>query len=82
MSQDREIRLAHVHDRFRTAADTAANTAGRHNTRIHPETANRLKEVGLYDQTTLFWKTSEQDELIATTQPSSVSYAPMETSPV
>ena len=47
--QDRAIRLAHLRDRFRTAVETAANTPGRHNNRIHPKTVrNRLKEVGLY----------------------------------
>ena len=47
--QDRAICLAHLRDRFRTAVETAANTPGRHNNRIHPKPVrNRLKEVGLY----------------------------------
>ena len=33
--QDRAIRLAHLRDRFGMAVETAANTPGRHNNRIH-----------------------------------------------
>ena len=47
--QDRAIRLAHLRDRFRTAVETASNTPGRDNNRIHHNTVRiRLKEVGLY----------------------------------
>lgn len=46
--QDRQIRLAHLRDRFRTAATTAANTIGRHGRRIHPITVRRrLRQAGL-----------------------------------
>ena len=46
--QDRAIRLAHLHNRHLTATETAVNTVGSHNRRIHPKTVrNRLREFGL-----------------------------------
>ena len=46
--QDRRIRLLHLRDRFRTAVQTALETPGTHNNRIHPKTVrNRLKDFGL-----------------------------------
>ena len=43
---DRAIRLAHLHNRHLT--ETAVNTVGSHNRRIHPKTVrNRLREFGL-----------------------------------
>ena len=46
--QDRRIRLLHLRDRFRTSVQTALETAGTHNNRIHPKTVrNRLKDFGL-----------------------------------
>lgn len=46
--QDRTIRLAHLRDRFQTAVQTALNTRGTHNNRIHPDTVrSRLREVGI-----------------------------------
>ena len=46
--QDRAIRLAHLRNRHLTATDTAVNTVGSHNRRIHPKTVrNRLREFGL-----------------------------------
>ena len=43
------IYLAQLHDRLRKVVETAANTPGHHNNRIHPKIVqNRLKEVGLY----------------------------------
>ena len=46
--QDRAIRLAHLRNRHLTATETAVNTAGSHNRRIHPKTVrNRLREFGL-----------------------------------
>ena len=43
--QDRAIRLAHLRNRHLTAQETAVNTVGSHNRRIHPKTVrnrNRL----------------------------------------
>ena len=46
--QDRHIHLTHLRDRFQTATETALNTPGAHNNRIHPQTVrNRLHDVGL-----------------------------------
>ena len=46
--QDRAIRLAHLRNRHLTATETAVNTVGSHNRRIHPKTVrNRLREIGL-----------------------------------
>ena len=46
--QDRAIRLAHLRNRHLTATETAVNTVGSHNYRIHPKTVrNRLREFGL-----------------------------------
>ena len=46
--QDRAIRLAHLRNRNLTATETAVNTVGSHNRRIHPKTVmNRLREFGL-----------------------------------
>ena len=46
--QDRAIRLAHLRNRHLTATETAVNTVGSHNRRIHPKTVrNRLREFGL-----------------------------------
>ena len=46
--QDRAIRLAHLRNRHLTATETAVNTVGSHNRRIHPRTVkNRLHEFGL-----------------------------------
>ena len=46
--QDRAIRLAHLRNRHLTATETAVNTVGSHNRRIHPKTVrNRLPEFGL-----------------------------------
>ena len=46
--QDRAIRLAHLRNRHFTATETAVNTVGSHNRRIHPKTVrNRLREFGL-----------------------------------
>jgi len=46
--QDRAIRLAHLRNRHTTATETALNTVGNHNRRIHPKTVrNRLREFGL-----------------------------------
>ena len=46
--QNRAIRLAHLHNRHLTATETAVNTVGSHNRRIHPKTVrNRLREFGL-----------------------------------
>lgn len=46
--QDRQIRLTHLRDRFQTATETALNTPGTHNNRIHPQTViNRLREFGI-----------------------------------
>ena len=46
--QDRTIRLAHLRNRHLTATETAVNTVGSHNRRIHPKTVrNRLREFGL-----------------------------------
>ena len=45
--QDRTIRLSHLRNRHLTATETAANTVGTHNGRIHPKTVrNRLHEAG------------------------------------
>ena len=46
--QDRAIRLAHLRNRHLTTTETAVNTVGSHNRRIHPKTVrNRLREFGL-----------------------------------
>ena len=46
--QDRAIRLPHLRNRHLTATETAVNTVGSHNRRIHPKTVrNRLCEFGL-----------------------------------
>lgn len=46
--QDRVLRLAHLRNRRLTAAETARNTIGNHNRRIHPQTViNRLREANL-----------------------------------
>ena len=46
--QDRAIRLAHLRNSHFTATETAVNTVGSHNRRIHPKTVrNRLREFGL-----------------------------------
>ena len=46
--QDRAIRLAHLRNRHLTATETAVNTVGSHNRRIHPKTVrSRLREFGL-----------------------------------
>ena len=46
--QDRAIRLAHLRNRHLTATETAVNTVGSHNRRIHLKTVrNRLREFGL-----------------------------------
>ena len=46
--QDRAIRLAHLRNRHLTATETAVDTVGSHNRRIHPKTVrNRLLEFGL-----------------------------------
>ena len=46
--QDRAIRLAHLRNRHLTAMETAVNTVGSHNRRIHPKTVrNRLRVFGL-----------------------------------
>ena len=46
--QARLIRLTHLRDRFQTATETALNTPGTHNNRIHPQTVrNRLRDIGL-----------------------------------
>ena len=46
--QDRVIRLTHLRNRHLTATETAVNTVGSHNRRIHPKTVrNRLREFGL-----------------------------------
>ena len=46
--QDRVICLAHLLNRHLTATETAANTVGSHNRRIHPKIVrNRLREFGL-----------------------------------
>lgn len=46
--QDRYIRVKHLRNRFRTAVETALETPGRHNNRIHPKTVrNRLREHGI-----------------------------------
>ena len=46
--QDRAIRLARLRNRHLTATETAVNTVGSHNRRIHPKTVrNRLREFGL-----------------------------------
>jgi transposase len=46
--QDREIRLLHLRNRFRTAVETAVHVRGRHNARISEKTVrNRLKAAGL-----------------------------------
>ena len=46
--QDRAIRLAHLRNRHLTATETAVNTVGSHNRRIHPQIVrNRLREFGL-----------------------------------
>ena len=46
--QDRAIRLAHLPNRHLTATETAVNTVGSHNRRIHPKTVrNRSREFGL-----------------------------------
>ena len=46
--QDRAIRLAQLRNRRLTATETAVNTVGSHNRRIHPKTVrNRLREFGL-----------------------------------
>ena len=46
--QDRAIRLAHLRNRHLRAMETAVNTVGSHNRRIHPKTVrNRLREFGL-----------------------------------
>ena len=46
--QDRAIRLAHLLNRHLTATETAVNTVGSHNRRIHPKTIRyRLHEFGL-----------------------------------
>ena len=46
--QDRAICLAHLRNRHLTATETAVNTVGSHNSRIHPKTVrNRLREFGL-----------------------------------
>ena len=45
---DRAIRLAHLRNRQLTATETAVNTVGSHNRRIHPKTVrNQLREFGL-----------------------------------
>ena len=69
--------------------ETAATTPGRHNNRIHSKKVRiRLKEVGLNARRPYFLdksnaeKMSEQNELVATTQPSSVFYVAMETNSV
>ena len=86
--QDRAIRLAHLRDRFRTAVETAANTPGRHSN-IHPKTVrNRLKDVGLYARRPYVGRHLTQIrrqnrmKWLRRHSLSSVSYAPMETSPV
>ena len=46
--QDRAIRLANLRNRHLTATETAVNTVGSHNCRIHPKTIrNRLCKLGL-----------------------------------
>ena len=46
--QDRAIRLAHLRNHHLTATETAVNTVGSHNRRIHTKTVrNRLGEFGL-----------------------------------
>ena len=46
--QDRAIRLANLLNRHLTATETAVNTVGSHNRRIHPKTVrNRFREFGL-----------------------------------
>ena len=46
--QDRANRLAHLRNRHLTATETAVNTVGSHNRRIHSKTVrNRLREFGL-----------------------------------
>ena len=46
--QDSAIRLAHLRNRHLTATETAVNTVGNHNRRIHPKTVrNRSREFGL-----------------------------------
>ena len=46
--QDRAIRLAHLRNRHLTATETAVNTVGSHNRRIHPKTVrNWSREFGL-----------------------------------
>ena len=46
--QDRAIRLAHLRNRHLKATETAVNTVGSHNRRIHPKTVrNRLREFSL-----------------------------------
>ena len=46
--QDRAIRLAHLRNRHLTATETAVNTVGSHNRRIHPKTVrNQLREFSL-----------------------------------
>ena len=46
--QDSAIRLAHLRNRHLTATETAVNTVGSHNRRIHPKTVrDRLREFGL-----------------------------------
>ena len=46
--QDRAIRLAHLRNRHLTATETAVDTVGSHNRRIHPKTVrNRLRDFGL-----------------------------------
>ena len=39
--QDRAIRLAHLRYRHLTATETAVNTVGSHNRRIHPKTVRK-----------------------------------------
>ena len=46
--QDRAICLAHLRNRHLTSTETAVNTVGSHNRRIHPKTVrNRYRECGL-----------------------------------
>ena len=42
--QDRAIRLAHLRNRHLTSTETAVNTVGSHNRRIHPKTASLVYE--------------------------------------
>ena len=47
-NQDRRIRILHLRDRFRRVTTTAADTPGRNNNRISPNTViRRLRENGL-----------------------------------